>query len=197
MVKINLLPWREELRRQKKQEFLTALGLAAALTLGIIGLIHVYYNDLKLYQEQRNRMLEQEIATLDQKIVEIKSIEEKKRKLLSKIDLIQKLQASRPEIVHLFDEISRATPDGVFLTKLTQTGSSLTFEGKSQSNARVSAFMRAIELSPWLDHPVLNVIKSPDKKEPDALSDFVLQAAQGEASRNEASGDAFQGDAAP
>jgi type IV pilus assembly protein PilN len=181
MVKINLLPWREELRQQKKQEFLAALGLAIALTLGIVGLIHIYYEDLKLYQEQRNRVLEQEIAELEKKIIEIKSIEEKKRKLLSKIDLIQKLQASRPEVVHLFDELPKTTPDGVFLSKFTQTGNSLAFEGKSQSNARVSAFMRAIEMSPWLDHPVLNVIKSSDHKEPDALSDFTLQANQASA----------------
>jgi len=179
MAKINLLPWREELRKQKKQNFLSTLGLCALLTLGIFGLVHVIINGQKEYQERRNKILQDEIALLDQKIVEIRSIEDKKRKLLAKIDLIQKLQESRPEIVHLFDEIPKSTPDGVFLTKITQTGSELTFEGKSQSNARVSAFMRSIEASPWLDLPTLNVIQSPEKTDPDELSDFTLRAKQG------------------
>jgi type IV pilus assembly protein PilN len=141
--------------------------------------VHAYINDQKAYQEQRNKILQDEISLLDKKIVEIRAIEDKKRKLLAKIDLIQKLQGSRPEIVHLFDEIPKATPDGVFLTKITQTGSQITFEGKSQSNARVSAFMRAIESSKWLDGPILNIIKSPDKTDPDELSDFTLLAKQG------------------
>lgn len=179
MAKINLLPWREELRKQKKQNFLVALGLSALVTLVIIGLIHAYINGQQEYQEHRNKMLQDEIALLDIKIVEIRLIEDKKRKLLAKIDLIQKLQESRPEIVHLFDEIPKSTPDGVFLTKITQTGADLTFEGKSQSNARVSAFMRAIEASPWLDLPTLNIIQSPEKTDPDELSDFTLHAKQG------------------
>jgi len=129
-------------------------------------------------------MLQNEIALLEKKIVDIKDIEEKKRKLLAKIDLIQELQESRPEIVHLFDEIPKATPDGVFLTKFTQTGSELIFEGKSQSNARISALMRAIDGSPWLQTPTLNVIQSPNKQSPDKtdteqLSDFTLHASQG------------------
>ncbi len=179
MAKINLLPWREEQRKQKKQSFLTALGLSAIATLGILGLVHANINGQKEYQEHRNKMLQDEIALLDLKSVEIKSIEDKKRKLLAKIDLIQKLQESRPEIVHLFDEIPKSTPDGVFLTKITQTGADLVFDGKSQSNARVSAFMRAIETSPWLELPTLNVIQSPEKTDPDELSDFTLHAKQG------------------
>ncbi len=119
------------------------------------GGVHLYINGLKEYQEQRNQILQNEIALLDKKIIDIRSIEEKKSKLLAKIDLIQKLQESRPEIVHLFDEIPKTTPDGVFLTKFTQTGADLIFEGKSQSNARISAFMRAIEASPWLQTPTL------------------------------------------
>lgn len=179
MARINLLPWREERRKQKKQDFLKAIGLAALLAFIILGAIHSYIDGLITYQEQRNKMLESEIALLDIKITAIKSIEEKKSKLMSKIELIQQLQESRPEIVHLFDEIPKATPDGVYLTKFTQLGPDLTFEGKSQSNARVSAFMRAIEASHWLQKPTLDVIKTPDKANPDQLSDFTLRAKQG------------------
>ncbi|MDD1642872.1 MAG: PilN domain-containing protein [Methylococcaceae bacterium] len=188
MAKINLLPWREELRKKKQKDFLNALVLSILAGFIILGLIHTYIEGLIAYQEQRNQILKNEIALLDKKIVEIKDIEDKKSKLLVKIDLIQKLQESRPEIVHLFDEISKTTPDGVFLTKFTQTGSNLIFEGKSQSNARISAFMRAIEASPWLQTPTLTVIQSPDKQSSkqssdktnnEQLSDFTLNAKQG------------------
>jgi len=179
MAKINLLPWREELRKQRKQDFLNAMALAVLLTLIVLGTVHSYIEGLKSYQEQRNKVLQQEIALVDKKIEAIKSIEEKKSKLLAKIDLIQKLQESRPEIVHLFDEIPRITPDGVFLTKFTQIKDDLAFEGKSQSNARVSALMRGIESSHWLQKPTLNLIKSPDKTDIEQLSDFTLHAKQG------------------
>lgn len=179
MAKINLLPWREELRQQKKKDFLNLLGLAALMTVIVMGLVHVYIEGLKEHQGERNKMLESEIAILDTKIVEVKTIGERKSKLLSKIDLVQKLQESRPEIVHLFDEIPRTAPDGVFLTKFTQLGAELTFDGKSQSNARVSAFMRAVDASSWLHTPKLGVIISPDKTNVEQNSDFTLRAALG------------------
>jgi len=179
MAKINLLPWREELRQQKKQDFFITIGLSVLATLAIIGFVHLYIEGLKEYQQQRNKLLQDEIALLDKKIEEIKEIEAKKSKLLAKIELIQKLQESRPEIVHLFDEIPRVTPEGVFLTKFAQAGAALTFTGKSQSNARVSAFMRAIDASSWLQASKLNVIQSTGKTNSEQLSDFTLYATQG------------------
>ena len=179
MAKINLLPWREELRQQKKKDFLSLLGLAALLTVVVMGLAHLYIAGLKEHQGQRNKLLQDEIAILDTKIVEVKNIGERKSKLLVKIDLVQKLQESRPEIVHLFDEIPRTAPDGVFLTKFTQLGKDLTFDGKTQSNARVSAFMRAVEASTWLQTPKLGVIISPDKTSVEQNSDFILRATLG------------------
>jgi len=179
MTKINLLPWREELRRQKKRDFTNTIILSVLVTIAVLGLVHLYIEGLKEYQDQRNKMLKDEIALLDKKIQEIKDIEEKKSKLLAKIDVIQRLQESRPEIVHLFDEIARTTPEGVFLTKFTQAASDLTFDGKSQSNARVSAFMRAIDMSPWLQVPKLDVIQSKDKTNSEQLSDFIMRAKQG------------------
>jgi type IV pilus assembly protein PilN len=192
MAKINLLPWREEQRKQKKQDFLNAIGLAVLMTIAILGMVHMYIEGLKEYQEQRNKLLQGEIALVDKKIVEIKSIEEKKSKLLAKIALIQKLQESRPEIVHLFDEVPKTTPDGVFLIKVTQTGTELVFTGKSQSNARVSAFMRAIEASPWLQKPTLDVIQTPDQANTDQLSDFTLHAKQGKQENEAENGGAHE-----
>ncbi len=179
MARINLLPWREELRAQRKQDFINAIGVAVLFTAVIFGGVHLYVDGLKAYQEQRNKILQDEIALLDIKIAKIKTIEEQKSKLLTKIDLIQKLQESRPEIVHLFDELPKVTPDGVFLSKFTQVGADLTFEGKSRSNARISAFMRAIEASAWLKDPTLNVIQTGSKVNPEQLSDFTLHAKQG------------------
>jgi type IV pilus assembly protein PilN len=180
MAKINLLPWRDELRKQRKQEFLTAIGLSVVAAFVILVLVHSYIDGLTAYQEARNKIIQDEIAFFDKKITAIKGIEEKKSKLLAKINLIQQLQESRPQIVHLFDEIPKATPDGAFLTKFTQKGDDIIFEGKSQSNSRVSAFMRAIEASRWLHKPTLNVIKLPDKDNPQQLSDFTLSAKQGQ-----------------
>ena len=179
MAKINLLPWREELRQQKKKDFFNLLGLAALMTVIVMGLVHMYIEGLKEHQGERNKMLESEIAILNTKIVEVKNIGERKSKLLAKIDLVQKLQESRPEIVHLFDEIPRTAPDGVFLTKFAQLGADLTFDGKSQSNARVSAFMRAVDASSWLHTPKLGVIISPDKTNVEQNSDFTLLAKLG------------------
>jgi type IV pilus assembly protein PilN len=188
MAKINLLPWREELRAQKKQDFINAIGVAVVITAIIFAGVHMYIEGLKAYQEQRNKIIQDEIALLDIKIAKIKTIEEQKAKLLTKIDVIQKLQESRPEIVHLFDELPRVTPDGVFLTKFIQKSADLSFEGKSQSNARVSAFMRAIESSAWLKVPTLDVIQSTSKTSPEPLSDFTMHAKQGNQNAQAAAG---------
>jgi type IV pilus assembly protein PilN len=179
MAKINLLPWREELRKQKLKDFIAAIGMSVLLSIGLIVAVHIYIDGLKEYQSQRNRLLETEIQLLDVQIAKIRDIEETKKKLLAKIDVIQKLQESRPEVVHLFDEIPKVTPDGIYLTQLTQTGPSLTFSGKTQSNARVSAFMRAIEASKWMNSPKVVVIQSPDKQETEHASDFTMTANQG------------------
>ena len=196
MAKINLLPWREELFKRKQKDFLNAIVLSVLVGIIIIGLLHAYIAGLEAYQEQRNQILLNEIAELNKKIIAINSIEEKKKKLLAKIDLIQKLQESRPQIVHLFDEIPKVTPDGVFLTKFTQTGTELIFEGKSQSNARVSAFMRAIDASPWLQTPKLTVIQSnlqpSNKTATEQLSDFTLRAEQEKQNVNNGDGGAYE-----
>ena len=188
MAKINLLPWREELRAQKKQDFINAIGVAVFFTAFIFAGVHMYIEGLKAYQEQRNKIIQDEIVLLDIKIAQIKTIEDQKAKLLTKIDLIQKLQESRPEVVHLFDELPKVTPDGVFLATFSQVGTDLTFKGKSQSNARVSAFMRAIEASSWLKAPTLDVIQSASKVGPDQLSDFTMRAKQGNQDAQAAAG---------
>ena len=179
MARINLLPWRDELRKQQQQEFLISTALAVALTLVILGMVHLHIEGMQSYQKSRNEILQLEIAGLDRKITEIKDIEEKKNTLLTKIEIIQELQESRPEIVHLFDELARTTPEGIFLTNFKQSGRGLTMNGKAQSNAKVSAYMRAIEASLWLTNPNLNVIQGGEKDSFKHLNDFTLLATQG------------------
>lgn len=178
MARINLLPWRDELRAKQQQDFVASIGAAILATCLLLLLVYMYIEGMKEYQTSRNQLLKNEIAVLDKKINEIKDIELKKNKLLTKIEVIQKLQESRPEIVHLFDELAKSTPEGVFLTKFVQVDTSLTMDGKAESNARVSAFMRAIESSPWLNSPNLSVIKGQGKNN-DEMNEFSLQAKLG------------------
>jgi type IV pilus assembly protein PilN len=185
MVKINLLPWREELRKKRQQDFVAGIGAGIVATCILLVLVYMYIEGLKEYQGRRNTMLQSEITILDKRIQEIKDIEEKKNKLLTKIEVIQKLQESRPEVVHLFDEMAKTTPEGTYLTKFAQIGDTLTLEGKAESNARVSAYMRAIDSSPWLNTSVLGVIKGEGKNNGE-MNDFTLTAKQGKKNADKA-----------
>lgn len=159
MTCINLLPWRETLRRKQQKIFWGGLAASSLMTLLVLILIDNQLDQLTQHLQNQQSVLQHEIVLLDQNIEEIKQLEQKKTQLLSKIQLIQNIQASRPEQVHLFAEIAQLIPDGVYLTKFSQTADKLIFEGKAESNASVSAFMQAIESSRLLFSPTLNVIK--------------------------------------
>jgi len=163
MARINLLPWRETERKRRKREFAAATGIALALAILIAMLVHLQVEIWIDAQESRNRYLSDEIAQLDRKIKEIKSLEETKANLLARMNIIQQLQESRPEAVHLVDELVNTIPEGVFITRLDQSGRSVVVEGRAQSNARVSAFMRNVEASAWIGNPKLLLIEHKDK----------------------------------
>ncbi|MBK1717413.1 PilN domain-containing protein [Thiocystis violacea] len=163
MARINLLPWREAARQQRKQDFLVAGGIALGVALAFAVLTHFYFEDRISGQQARNRYIQTEIAGLDRKIKEIQELEKTKADLLARMEIIQRLQKSRPEIVRLFDELVTAIPEGVYLTKLEQTGKSIVLEGRAQSNARVSAFMGRIEGSKAIGKPRLMLIENKDK----------------------------------
>lgn len=163
MARINLLPWREAERRRRRREFAVAAGIALALSLMSAAALH-FLNEARITAQQaRNQFVEVQISQLNRQIKEIQQLEETKAKLLARMNIIQQLQQSRPEVVRLFDELVTAIPEGVFLTKLEQTGSNIVLEGRAQSNARVSAFMRAVEGSGWLGNPRLLLIEHKDK----------------------------------
>jgi type IV pilus assembly protein PilN len=159
MARINLLPWREAERRRRQREFagIAVAALAVILLLGVA--VHLVMGKLISNQEDRNQFLRYQISLLDKQIREIQDLEKTKARLLARMDVIQQLQESRPEVVHLFDELVVDIPEGVYLTKVTQSGRSVVVDGRAQSNARVSAFMRNIEASKWIGGPSLMVIE--------------------------------------
>ena len=159
MAKINLLPWREERRKELLNEFLVMLGLVALFAALTVGIVHFYHSQLIERQNTRIGYIDKRIKEVDKKITEIKELEKQKESLLSRMRAIESLQRDRPLIVHLFDELVKSLPDGLSIVNLKQEGPKITITGEAQSNARVSSFMRKIERSEWIKDAKLKVIK--------------------------------------
>jgi type IV pilus assembly protein PilN len=174
MARINLLPWREERRKQRQQEFYAILGVVAAAAAGIVVLVTMFLQSQIDLQTERNGRLKQEITVLDGRIKKIEELDKTRSRLLQRKAIIEELQASRSQMVHLFDELVRTIPDGVRLNSIKQSGSVLTLEGSAQSNARVSAYMRSLDASPWMRDPDLQIVKADDENA-DARYDFILR----------------------
>lgn len=164
MAKINLLPWRAERRRQRQRDFYGMLGFAAIGGLLLSLMIWFYYDRQVSGQNDRNSFLQAEIDKVKEQNKEIDRLDRQKERLLARKKVIEELQAKRSQMVHLFDALVRTIPDGVVLTALKQEGDVLTLEGRTQSNARVSAYMRNLEGSGWMSKPELSVIEA---KKPD------------------------------
>ena len=179
MPRINLLPWRDEQRKERKLRFLVWLGGAALGACVVTGVGYMLMDSMVSAQEARNSRLEDEIVELDKQIEKINSLEADKARFISRMVVIEKLQRSRPEIVHIFDEIAKQMPDGVYLTAITQQGTRLKFEGVAQSSTRVSTFMRNIDGSSYLKNPELDIVQTKaDRGEPVTGASFVLFADQ-------------------
>lgn len=160
MAHINLLPWRAELRKEQQRQFLSILILMVVLTAIVFVAIHINYLRLQGIQESRNEYLGEQITAVEKQIREINELAKKKERLLARMEIIQRLQRNRPEIVRLVDELVRIIPNGVHLESFKQSGQSLAINGVAQSNARVSALMRNIENSDWFSEPQLEIIKT-------------------------------------
>jgi len=160
MPRINLLPWRAEQRQERKKQFFMALGGAAIVAVGIVYLSKLTVEGWITNQSGRNTILTHEIAELDKQIEEIKGLENQRERLIARMKVIGELQRSRPEVVHLFDEIVKAVPEGIHLTEVKQTGNHIELQGMAQSSTRVSTLMRNIDSSPWLTQPELVEIKA-------------------------------------
>lgn len=160
MAKINLLPWRDEYRREKQQEFLSVLGFVAIATLLVAYLWYGSVNGAIDSQEARNQMLDKEIAALEQKVTEIRELKKRRAELLDRMKVIQALQGERPVIVRYFDELVRAIPEGIYLTTLERKGNVISLRGITESNVRVSALMRNVDESEWFATPNLSSVKA-------------------------------------
>ncbi|NOX75267.1 MAG: PilN domain-containing protein [Gammaproteobacteria bacterium] len=183
MPQINLLPWREELRRKRQRQFINIAAGVAVVMLGIVVLVHVHYSGMIEDQDSRNKFMTEKIVQVDKEIKEIESLEKEKEALLARMKIIQELQSSRPVIVHLFDELAKAIPDPVYFLKLSRKGNQVSVEGVADANEYVSQLMRNLNNSRWLSNPKLSVIQS-GKKEYKDSSWFKLTISQTAASKD-------------
>lgn len=180
MANFNLLPWREIQREQQKKQFITALISSALIAVGIAFAAHLYMQDRIDYQKSRNQYLKVEIRKRDQKIKEIKRLDETRQSLIDRIKVIETLQSTRPAIVHLFDEMATALPQGMYIANIKQKSTVVIVEGKAESNARVSSYMHRLDASPWLKSSNLHIIAT-EKEQKNTnirLKDFRLQVTQ-------------------
>lgn len=166
MANINLLPWRVKEREKQKQDFIAIMLGVAGLAL-VLGYLWVSNANGKVdHQRARNQLLKSEISTLEAKVAELNDLQQRRQDLLELMKLIRDLEGTRSVIVHHFDELVRALPDGVFLTKVTREGSLMSIEGFAESNNRVSSFMRNLDASEWYAEPNLaSVDAAPEQGE--------------------------------
>ncbi|ORU90271.1 MAG: pilus assembly protein PilN [Cycloclasticus sp. symbiont of Poecilosclerida sp. M] len=181
MSRINLLPWREDLKKQRQREFLSTLGLAAIAMLLSMLLVHATYTSMIENQANRNSVIQKEIKLLDEKIKTINALAKTKNQLIARMQVIQNLQRSRPEIVHMFDQLATTVPEGVYLKSFIQNGQNLVIQGNAESNTRVSAYMDRLEESPWLKGTDLNIISSKAL----GVNGFTLRVSQAKAAKKE------------
>ncbi len=160
MIRVNLLPHRAEKRKARQLQFIILSAISLVLGGVIVGFVHVAISTQISYQERRNAYLKQEISVLDKQIEEIRKLREQTQALLARKTVVENLQSTRSDVVHLLDQMLRILPDGVYLRSLKQTGYRISIVGYAQSSARVSTLMRSIEDSPWLDSPNLIEVKA-------------------------------------
>lgn len=178
MAGLNLLPWREAARKESQKKFIImvvgAIVVAASTVFGAFS----FYQDQINKQNERNNYLQTEIKTLDKTIAEIKKLDVTRKALLDRITIIEGLQSTRPGIVHLFDEMVKSLPKGMYLTSLEQKKTKIKLEGKAESNARVSSYMNRLDMSPWLSSSALNIISIDTREKTDRLRNFSLSVTQ-------------------
>jgi len=162
--RINLLPWREERRQQRKKEFALMFVGALVLGLGIVYAGNSYYQGRIADQEERNELLRSEIAKLDDQLKEIRELKDTKQRLINRMNVIQDLQKGRPQIVHLFEQFVATLPNGLYLERINQKGDKLEISGVAVSSSRVADYMERLDSSSWLAEPDLKVVEDKDRK---------------------------------
>ncbi len=175
--RINLLPWRE-MRRREQDRRLLSLGIGAwVLTAVGVAFAAYHVSGMIEHQNERNAYLKKEIAKLETQIKEINQLKKRKQALLARMQVIQQLQGDRKQIVHVFDDLVRKLPKGVYFTQLHKKKKNITLQGFAESNARISALMRNLDSSDWFANPNLDVINVTPKGG-NRISKFTLRVAQ-------------------
>ncbi len=192
MPQINLLPWREELKARRQKEFGVLSGFTLLLMAAVVVGVHLQFQTMIGHQNQRNKFLQDEIVLLNDRIKKIKDLDQEKRNLIDRMNIIQELQSSRAEIVHMVDELVNKIPDGVYFTSIRQNGPDLVIKGVAQSNARVSSLMRNLDSSEFLTNPRLNEIKvnQQTSNQQLRLADFTLGISQRKLAKDSKDGEA-------
>ena len=160
MPRINLLPWREEERKKRQRDFGVALAGGVVAAVAVVLATMFVYSQMIDNQRARNERLTAEIKELEKSITEIDGLERQKERLLARMEIIEQLQKSRPEVVHLFDEVARRLPEGVYLTGMKQAGRRVEVRGIAQSSTRVSALMRQVDASEWMADPEVDRVET-------------------------------------
>lgn len=176
MYHLNLLPWREARKVKRQRQFVGVTVATAVAAFGLVLLTSWLYGQQIENQQERNRYLSAEIAKLDVRIASIEKLKQERQRLLSRKSVIEELQINRTLMVHLFDELASTVPEGMRLNRVQQQGSNLVIEGMTQSNARVSTYLRSIEASGWLHDPELIIIEEKNDATPDQPYNFRLRA---------------------
>lgn len=178
MARINLLPWREELREERRKRFLTALAAVLVVAVGAVVIADQYIGSEISRQTARNQHVSQQIALLDERIKQISELKTRRQQLVERMKIIQDLQGNRPVSGRIFDQLARTLPDGVYFTEVKMTGKTLSITGVAASNNRVSDLMRNLDASDWLDAPSLTEVKANTTGTVDQASVFRLTVRQ-------------------
>lgn len=165
MAKINLLPWRQELKKQRQQEFAVINAAVALTAAAIIMFFHILLSSQLSDQEERKAYIQSEIATLDNQIKQIDELQTRKDELLARMKVIQDLQGRRPVVVRVFDELARSVPNKIYLSLIKRDGDKFIIEGYAESNTQVSSFLRNLNASTWFKNPVLATVTAEDQKD--------------------------------
>ena len=164
MARVNLLPWREERRKARQTQFNILAGAVGGAGVFTVFLLYVGMNTAISIQNQRNQYLTDQIALEDHQIEKIKGLQDTKQALLARMQIIEQLQSSRPIVVHLFDQLVKTLPPGVYLTNVNESGDDLTLDGIAESSARISTYLRNIDASPYMGSPNLTVVQKDTAK---------------------------------
>lgn len=175
MAHINLLPWRERLREERKREFFSVIVGVIVIAAGLLFLVDRYFNNGINTQSARNDFVRSEIAILDERVAEINQLRQQKEDIQARMNVITDLQGTRPVIVRIFDELVKTLPDGVYYSIVTRVDNSIEIEGVSESYSRITELLRRLEDSEWFQETDLDAVQALNNNSPTEEFEFTLR----------------------